>query len=104
MARGSDRLRMLIWIVVGALVLAFAVEGGEYGTRDLIRQRRETKRLTTEIDSVSRVVDSLKRYEWRLEHDPRLQERIAREVFGMVRSGEVLYRFYDPAKTDSVKR
>jgi|SRR5689334_14382268 len=104
MARGPGRFRVFVWIVLGALALAFAIEGGEYGTRDLVRQRRDTKRLTTEIDSVSRVVDSLKRYEWRLEHDPRLQERIAREVFGMVRNGELLYRFYDPVKADSLKR
>jgi cell division protein FtsB len=103
MARNPSRLRLLVWIVVGALALAFAVEGGEYGTRDLLRQRTQKRRLTREIDSVTGVVDSLKRYEARLEHDPRLQERIAREVFGMVRDGELLYRFYD-AKPDSSKK
>lgn len=90
---------MLVWLAVGALALAFAVEGGEYGTHDLLRQRAQKRRLTTEIDSVTRVVDSLEKYEARLEHDPRLQERIAREVFGMVRDGELLYRFYDPDTT-----
>ena len=104
MARRPSGLRMLLWIGVGTLVLIFAVEGGEYGTHDLWRQRSQMRRLTSEIDSVSRVIDSLARYETRLERDPRLQERVAREVFGMVRDGELLYRFYDPSRADSTKK
>jgi hypothetical protein len=54
-------------------------------------------RLTTTIDSLQRVVDSLRRYKRRLETDPVLQERIAREEFGLVRGNrELLYRLADP--------
>jgi hypothetical protein len=44
----------------------------------------------------------LKRYANAVEHDPATQERIAREMFGMVRGDkEILYRFtaVDSAKT-----
>jgi len=42
-------------------------------------------------------VDSLQRYKRRVETDPKLQERIAREEFGLVRGNkELLYRFADP--------
>ncbi len=82
-------------LLVGALV--FAVEGGEYGTSDLIRQRRTERRLRVEIDSLTRLTDSLRRYEKQLLTDPKLQERIAREEFGMVRGDkELLYRFVEP--------
>jgi cell division protein FtsB len=82
-------------LVVGAIV--FAIEGGEYGTSDLLKQRARERRLRAEIDSLSRVVDSLGRYKRRVETDPKLQERIAREEFGMVRgSKELLYRFAEP--------
>jgi len=104
MAKNTGRLNALGWIGVGVIALAFAIEGGEYGTLDLLRQRRDQRRLTTEIDSIARVVDSLKLYATRLQRDPRLQERIAREVFGMVRQGELLYRFYDPARSDTARR
>ena len=104
MAKSSGGLRALGRVALGIVALAFAIEGGEYGTLDLLRQQREQRRLTTEIDSVARVIDSLKLYESRLERDPRLQERIAREVFGMVRQGELLYRFYDPAPPKDQKR
>jgi cell division protein FtsB len=87
-------LRRIGTIAVFAGALFFAVEGGEFGSLDLFRQRRETARLNASIDSLQRVVDSLKAYEAKVQHDPATQERIAREVFGMVRgSKEVLYRF-----------
>ncbi|MEO8563686.1 MAG: septum formation initiator family protein [bacterium] len=88
-----------ILIAAGVLAaLVFAVQGGEYGTRDLLHQRERKARLTTAIDSAQRVVDSLKRYKRRLETDPVLQERLAREEFGMVRgTKELLYRIAEPA-------
>jgi cell division protein FtsB len=82
-------------MVVATLV--YAVEGGEYGTSDLLRQRARERRLRVEIDSLSRIVDSLDRYKRRVETDPKLQERIAREEFGLVRGNkELLYRFAEP--------
>jgi cell division protein FtsB len=82
-------------MVLAALI--FAVQGGEYGTRDLMRQRARKIRLTTTIDSLQRLVDSLKGYKKRLETDPVLQERIVREEFGLVRGNrELLYRFAEP--------
>ena len=91
-----DRLRLLIWIGLGAATLSFAIEGGEYGTSDLIRQERQRRRLAREIDSLHRVVDSLTRYKHRVVNDPATQERIAREEFGMVRGRELLYRMVQP--------
>ena len=94
---GANRARMVA--VVAAVVAGgvFAVEGGEYGTSDLLRQRARERRLRAEIDSLSRIVDSLGRYKRRLETDAKLQERIAREEFGMVRGPkELLYRFAEP--------
>ena len=78
-------------LMLGALV--FAVQGGEYGTRDLMRQRDRRASLLQTNDSLQRIIDSLKIYKKRVETDPALQERIAREEFGMVRKGEILYRF-----------
>ena len=94
---GGTRARRLIIGVVALAALVFAVQGGEYGTRDLLRQRARRARLVGAIDSLQHVVDSLKRYKRRLETDPALQERIAREEFGLVRGEkELLYRFAEP--------
>ena len=91
-ASGSARVRN--WLVLAALVGAavFALGGGTYTTLDLIHLNRQLRdeqeaitQLKGEIDSLSRVADAA-------EHDPRTQERLARDQFGMIRKGEYLYR------------
>ena len=97
-------------LVAATLVLAggaFAVQGGEYATTDLYRQKARRAQLVAEVDTLRRAVDSLRVLERRLRTDPALQERVAREEFGMVRGDkELLYRFADPrpAPNDSAAR
>ena len=96
----GERLKLLAVVAVGVAALVFAVQGGEYGTTDLLRQKQRRVNLLGSIDSLQHVVDSLKRYKHRLQTDAALQERIAREEFGMVRGNkELLYRFAEPADT-----
>jgi cell division protein FtsB len=91
--------RILFWcVVIGAIV--FAVQGGEWGTDDLLAQRSRAARLRAEIDTLERQVDSLSRVKKSILTDPTVQERIAREEFGMVRGDkELLYRFATKADT-----
>lgn len=91
-----DRIRLLLWAAAWVVAVWFAVQGGEYSTLDLLRQRRQHTRLVRETDSLSRIVDSLKQQKQRVLTDPRTQERIAREQFGMVRGRELLYRIVEP--------
>jgi len=77
-------------------VVAFAVQGGEYGTTDLLRQRRQLARERVVVDSLEKEVERLKAFKKAVESDPATQERIAREEFGMVKGDkEILYRFTD---------
>jgi hypothetical protein len=50
---------VLAVVVLGIVV--FAVQGGEYGTWDLVRQRTWRERPESRIDSLARLVDSLER-------------------------------------------
>jgi cell division protein FtsB len=85
--------RILFWCVVVAAIV-FAVQGGEWGTDDLLAQRSRAARLRAQIDTLTREVDSLSRVKKAILTDPQVQERIAREEFGMVRGDkELLYRF-----------
>ena len=94
---GARRVKQLLIAAGVVAALVFAVQGGEYGTRDLMRQTARRRALTSAIDSLTRIVDSLKRYKHRVETDPALQERIAREEFGLVRGNkELLYRLAEP--------
>ncbi len=80
-------------------IVAFAVQGGEYGTTDLLRQR---SRIAVEREKVDTLVASIERLKLRkqmVEGDAATQERIAREEFGMVKGDrELLYRFTDSAQ------
>jgi cell division protein FtsB len=94
---GKQRIGRLVIAAGLVAVVAFAIQGGEYGTSDLWHQKERRARLVQANDSLTRVVDSLRRYKRRLETDPALQERIAREEFGLVRGNkELLYRFAEP--------
>ena len=82
--------------MIGAV--AFALQGGEYSTLDLLHQRQFKQRLAAETDSLEREVDSLRREAKAVLTDRATQERIAREQYGMVRGDkEVLYRFAKPS-------
>ncbi len=82
--------RLLLAVVL--LALLFGIEGGEYGTGDWLALRRQAREERMMVAELTRDVDSLTGALRRLERDPATQEKVAREEFGMVRDGEVLYR------------
>ena len=85
-------LRRALWTVGALAVLAFAVEGGEYGTTDMWSQRGRRDRLRAEIASMRAEVDSLMAEVKSVKTDDARLERIAREEYGMVKGDkEVLY-------------
>ena len=91
--------RILFWCVV-ITAIVFAVQGGEWGTDDLLAQRSRAARLRAQIDTLKRDIDSLARVKKSIQTDPVVQERIAREEFGMVRGDkELLYRFAETPDT-----
>ncbi len=95
-------LARLAVLALLAAALYFAVQGGEYSTADVARQFVAKRRMLAEVDSMQRLVDSLEKTLQAIETDPAVQEKIAREEFGMVRGDrELLYRFAAP---DSLRR
>ena len=85
-------------IVPAALLLAayWAVFGGEYSIFEVRSARAareleaaELERVRHEIDSLGVLIDSL-------DSDPAVLERLARERYGMIKDGELLYRFTEP--------
>jgi cell division protein FtsB len=89
----------IIWILLGLVALYFALQGGEYSTRDLYVLRVRRQLVESDVDSLQREVDSLARFLRAVKTDSATQERIAREEFGMVRGEkEMLYRFGDSAR------
>lgn len=92
-------------IVLGvAFALYFALQGGEYGTLDLLQLRREEAEERANVTRLQHLVDSLTKAAVAIERDPRTQERVARERFGMLKEGEFLYRLVPTGKDVSGKR
>ena len=102
--RGKRIGRKVVFVLGGFGVAWFAVQAGQFSMFDLFRLSREQRKVSRSIDSLTRVVDSLQRYRHQIETDPALQERLAREVFGMVRGNEVLIRFVDSIPDNTAKR
>ncbi len=93
--------KLVFWAVV-ILAAFFALQGGEYSTRDLWKQKKFKERLVVRTDSLARVVDSLRKEVKLVQTDRATQERIARERYGMVRGDrEILYRFDEPKDSTS---
>ena len=90
-------IQRIVFLLVLLGGLFFAIQGGEYSTMDLWRQRARKRSIIAQTDTLTRLVDSLKKVAKAVETDPGTQERIAREEFGMVRGNkEILYRFDSP--------
>ena len=89
------------WAAIAVLLAAvvFALQGGEYSTRDLFKLESQVAREVAEVARLQGVVDSLTRAAVAIERDPRVQERVARESFGMIRKGEFLYKIVRPDST-----
>jgi cell division protein FtsB len=93
-------------VVPGLVLVAayYALFGGEYSLLELrsaraavVAEREELVRLEQQIDSLAAWAQSLRT-------DPVTLERIAREQFGMIREGETLYRFAEPAEPSAEER
>ena len=83
--------RVLALIAAVGMVL-FAILGGEYGTFDWLTLRRRLAVERAVVEALRAEVDSLERAAQSFEGSAAMQERVAREDFGMIREGEILYR------------
>ena len=75
----------------------YAVFGGEYSALETRGIRVEAERAQAALATLAAARDSLTARAAALEDDARTLETLARESFGMIRDGEVLYRFADSA-------
>ena len=70
----------------------YAIWGGEYNVLDLRRLAHQQEVEARRLGETRRQVDSLRVLIDNLENDPATIEAVARERFGMIRDGEILYR------------
>ena len=93
MALSPLAARRLLKAGVLAVAAYYALWGGEYSAFDLRRLDRERGQADARLAERRAEVDSLRAVAKALEDDPAAIEKVARERFGMIRRGELLYRF-----------
>ena len=92
--------RLILPALIG-LSVYFALFGGEYSVFEVRRVRAERVELEETLVALERTNDCLRAWAEALQSDSATIERLARERYGMIRAGEVLYRITEPP--DSVQ-
>ena len=87
----------LIGFAAAVVLAGLAFQAGEYGMLDWLKLRSQLAEERRAVRDLERQLDSLQRLAHALETDPAAQERAAREQFGMIRKGELLYRLVPQA-------
>jgi len=90
------KVRRLILPALLGLAVYYAVFGGEYSLSELHGARKEIDIQQSELAVLQQEIDSLRAWADSLQNDSATIERLAREQYGMIREGEILYRFSEP--------
>ena len=88
-------LKKLVLPVIAGAAVYYAVFGGEHSMIELGSARSRVKQEQRALDLLRAEVDSLTARADSLRNDPLTLERLVRERHGMIREGEILYRFAD---------
>ncbi len=96
---GRGKRRAVAVALVVALAGYAAVFSGEYSLLDVRRTKAELADMRVELDSLRTVTTALRAKVDSLENDNFVLERLAREEHGMIREGDLLYRFVEPQDT-----
>ncbi len=96
--------RLILPALIG-LSVYFALFGGEYSVFEVRRVRAGNLELEQRLTELKWANDSLRTRGEALDTDSATIERLARERYGMIRDGEILYRIAEPADpvADSVQ-
>jgi cell division protein FtsB/cell division protein DivIC len=90
--------RILILIIIFLLILGSLTFFGEKGIFNLLRLRKEVARIKERNLKLEEENQKLKEEVKRLQSDKRYIEEVARKELGMVKEGEIIYRFDTPSK------
>ncbi|MCJ7628014.1 MAG: septum formation initiator family protein [Longimicrobiales bacterium] len=93
------KVRRLILPTLLGLAVYYALFGGDYSLLELHRARTEIQAQEEELTLLRTEVVYLRARADSLQNDSATLERLARESFGMIRDGEILYWTGEPRDT-----
>jgi cell division protein FtsB len=86
------RAGQVIAVLILVSGLVFSLFGGEYRAIDSWKLKRQVRDEQQALEQLNLDIDSLRAYAESLETNLVTQERVARDRFGMIRDGEIVYR------------
>ena len=96
--------RILILILISLFILGSLTFFGEKGIFNLFRVRKEVARIKEKNTKLEEENQKLREEVKRLQTDRRYIEEIARRELGMVKEGEIIYRFDPSSKREESPR
>ena len=90
--------RLLLLILISLLILGGLTFFGEKGIFSLLRLRKEVARIKEKNLKLEEENQKLREEVKRLHSDKRYIEEIVRKELGMVKEGEIIYRFDTPSR------
>lgn len=90
-------MKLVFWICLSVITLVFLF--GQKGVIRLIELKIEKESIKRNINELGKETTMLEQEINDFKINPEAIEREARERLGLVKKGEVIYRFYDPSKT-----
>ena len=91
-SKDKARTKKIILVIVIIVALYFVLADNR-GLVHLLQMKAEKHKLTKEIQELAEENQNLKQEINLLKTDPKIIERMAREELGLVKKGEVVYRF-----------
>jgi cell division protein FtsB len=90
--------RILILVITSLIVFGSLTFFGEKGIFNLLRLRKEVVRIKEKNLQLEEENQKLREEVKRLQSDKRYIEEVARKELGMVKEGEIIYRFDTSSK------
>ena len=87
-------------LIGGLLVLVYFYLFGDYGVQRIRKQKQEIAELERTVEQLRQQQQELKETIELLKTDPEYIEKIAREEYGLVKQGEIIYKVVPPAQED----
>ena len=84
---------VLLGVLLVTAVLAMAIIDQDSGVRTWLRLRHDLTQSQARVGKLRAEVDDLEARVVALQEDPFAEERAIREVLGLARPGEVIFRF-----------
>jgi cell division protein FtsB len=81
-----------VWLLALLMALLFVVCFSENGLLEYVKLKKSIYAVSASINALGRENVALKGQIYRLQHDDRYLEDMAREKFGFIREGEKVYR------------